>query len=73
MLYVARQLGHSSVTLTVDTYGHLLGAGEKLDLGATLGKLLDAYEGATTERSPQRGKSVKPGSRYWSRRRDSNP
>ncbi len=47
VLYVARQLGHSSVTLTVDTYGHLLEAGKKLDRDATLGKLLEAYDGAT--------------------------
>ncbi len=61
VLYVARQLGHSSVKLTVDTYGHLLEAGKKLDREATLAKLLDAYDGATrvlpTREVPSAGKS----------------
>ncbi len=44
---MTKQLGHSSVTLTVDTYGHLLEAGKKLDREATLGKLLEAFDSVT--------------------------
>ncbi len=47
VLYVSRQLGHSSAKLTLDTYGHLLEEGHRLDREATLGKLEAALRGAT--------------------------
>ncbi len=47
VLYVSRQLGHSSVTLTVDTYGHLLEEGHRLDREQTLEKLTESMGRAT--------------------------
>lgn len=47
VLYVSRQLGHSSAKLTLDTYGHLLEEGHRLDREATLGKLEGVLRGAT--------------------------
>ena len=39
--YVQKQLGHSSITMTVDTYGHWIPGEGKKDLGKTLGDKLD--------------------------------
>jgi integrase len=35
VLYASRQLGHSSAKLTLDTYGHLVEEGRRLDRDAT--------------------------------------
>ena len=40
MLYVRDQLGHSSIRITVDTYGHLIPGGNK----EAVDKLDDIYE-----------------------------
>ncbi len=48
VLYVSRQMGHSSAKLTLDTYGHLVEEGHKLDREATLRKLEDALHCAVT-------------------------
>ncbi len=45
---MSRQLGHSSAKLTLDTYGHLVEEGHRLDREATLRKLEDALRGAVT-------------------------
>ncbi len=47
VLYVSQQLGHSSAKLTLDTYGHILEEGHRLDRETTLQKLEDAFRGAT--------------------------
>ncbi len=47
VLYVSQQLGHSSAKVTLDTYGHILEEGHRLDLEATLQKLEHASRGAT--------------------------
>jgi len=47
ILYVSQQLGHSSAKVTLDTYGHILEEGHRLDREATLQKLEDAFRGAT--------------------------
>ena len=39
--YVQKQLGHSSITMTVDTYGHWIPGEGKKDLGKTLGDKMD--------------------------------
>lgn len=38
VLYVSRQLGHSSAKLTLDTYGHVVEEGHRLDREGTLRK-----------------------------------
>ncbi len=47
ILYVSQQLGHSSAKITLDTYGHILEEGYRLDREAALRKLEEAYRGAT--------------------------
>jgi integrase len=47
ILYVSQQLGHSSAKITLDTYGHIMEEGHRLDRGFTLRKLEEAYRGAT--------------------------
>ncbi len=46
ILYVSRQIGHSSAKLTLDTYGHLVEEGHALDRETTLRKLEEALHGA---------------------------
>jgi integrase len=41
--YVQKQLGHSSITMTVDTYGHWIPGEGKKDLGKTLGDRMDEH------------------------------
>ncbi len=43
---MSRQLGHSSAKLTLDTYGHLVEEGHRLDRDVTLHKLEEAMHGA---------------------------
>lgn len=43
--YVQKQLGHSSITMTVDTYGHWIPGEGRKDLGRTLGDKIDEQVG----------------------------
>jgi len=43
--YVQKQLGHSSITMTVDTYGHWMPGEGRKDLGRTLGDKIDEQVG----------------------------
>jgi len=45
--YVSQQLGHSSAKITLDTYGHILEEGHRLDREATLQRFENAFHGAT--------------------------
>jgi len=45
-LYVAQQLGHSSVNVTLGIYGHLMREGRRLDKDLTLSRLWKGYCGA---------------------------
>ena len=45
--YVSQQLGHSSAKITLDTYGHILEEGHRLDREATLQRFGNAFHGAT--------------------------
>jgi len=47
VLYVNQQLGHSSAKVTLDTYGHVVEEGHRLDRAATLRKLEEVFRGAT--------------------------
>jgi integrase len=58
VLYVSRQLGHSSAKLTLDTYGHLVEEGHRLDRYVTLHKLEEAMHGAVRGRG---GRGCEPG------------
>lgn len=40
--YVGQQMGHSSVSVTMNVYAHLLKEGRKLDRDATIQRLIDA-------------------------------
>lgn len=61
VLYVSRQMGHSSAKLTLDTYGHLVEEGRRLDREETLRKLEAALHGATGVRLNDRPKTRKRG------------
>ncbi len=59
VLYVSRQLGRGSAKLTLDTYGHLVEEGHRLDREATLRKLEEALHGAVRGRGGRGGECGK--------------
>jgi len=64
ILYVSGQLGHSSPSLTLNVYSHLMREGRRLDKEATLIELRDtlAYPVLTTRPSAASDESLKPSS-----------
>ena len=58
--YVQRQLGHSSITITVDTYGHWLPGEGKKDLVQTLRSPRSSVPGPQASGAPLR-EEAKPG------------
>jgi len=60
VLYVSRQLGHSSAKLTLDTYGHLVEEGHALNRETTLRKLEEALHGAVRARRERGGERGTP-------------
>lgn len=59
--YVQRQLGHASISITVDTYGHWLPGEGKRDLGKTLRQavsLAKVQEACQSESRPELGRRL---------------
>jgi integrase len=59
--YVQKQLGHASISITVDTYGHWLPGEGKRDLGKTLRQatsLARVQETSQAGRRPERGRRL---------------
>ncbi len=71
LAYVKEQLGHHSIQVTVDLYGHLM-PGANRSAVDRLAAATSSNLYATTEEEPERDGSVSSGE-FWSRRRDLNP
>jgi len=71
-VYVKEQLGHSSIQMTVDIYGHLIPSSNRAAVNR-----LDTHLSATQMHPPQTEEAqsieIAPLSETWCRRRDSNP
>ena len=70
LAYVQQQLGHSSVQVTVDVYGHLIPGANRAAVDR-----LDAQPArnpAATSANPSRTRKALSGCKNWSRRADSN-
>ena len=70
LAYVQQQLGHSSVQVTVDVYGHLIPGANRAAVDR-----LDAQpprNPAATSANPSRTRKALSGCKNWSRRADSN-
>ena len=69
VLTVAYQLGHSSPSVTLNVYGHLMREGRKLDREATLAQLMKAFRAPAASRAAQ----VRPEDATGRRRRGPKP